>query len=66
MEAIMKALAIIALALALEAGFLLQVALPGPAEGSATPARLARSAEAHRQPLAVGAGLIGSDVPCAR
>jgi hypothetical protein len=64
MEAAMKALAIIALALALEAGFLLQVALPGPAQASATPGRLARSAEARRQPVAAGAGLIGSDVPC--
>ncbi len=62
----MKALAIIALALALEAGFLLQVALPGPARGAAVPARLARSAEPHVQPLAAGAGLLGAETPCVR
>jgi hypothetical protein len=65
MEAAMKALAIIALALALEAGFLFQIALPGPGPSSAAPARMARSAGPHSRPLAARAGPLGGEARCA-
>lgn len=61
----MKALAIIALALALEAGFLLQIARSGPAATAAT-TRMERSVEPRAQPLAAGAVLLPDEAPCAR
>lgn len=62
----MKALAIIALALALEAGFLLQIARSEPGPATAATARMARSAEPRAQPLAAGAVLLPGEAPCAR
>jgi sulfite exporter TauE/SafE len=64
MEAVMKAVAIIVLALALEAGFLMQAALPGPGRSFAGAARMQSGAEPHAQPLAVHGGVLGGAVPC--
>lgn len=52
----MKALALIALALALEAGFLLQAALPGPGPA---PVPMARLTGPDAGPVAVAPCLLG-------
>ena len=66
MEAVMKALALIALALALEAGFLLQAALPGPGPASVAPVPMDRSAGPDARTVAAAPSPPGDGARCAR